>query len=328
MENVGIDVSKAKLDVLWLRDPQRNKIKTRVFRNHAREMPALIRWLQEKTGAPPQAVRVVLESTSVYHETVAYALHEAGFVVIVANPKWVHHFAKSEGQTHKTDKQDSGVLARYGLEKGDRLSRWQPEPEEIRHLRGLLGRLRALEKDRDREQHRLEKALATTTPARVTASIRDMITALEAEIRRLKEDIDDHIDGHPHLKRERALLESIPAIGEASSRVLLCSYHSRTFRSARQWAAFVGLVPRHHQSGTSVDKPSRIGRGSAGLLRKTLYMSGVTAQTYTPEVRALKHRLAARGKAGLSIVVAAMRKLLHIAYGVLKHQQEYRPQTT
>lgn len=325
MHFIGVDVSKKKLDTLWLRQTQPQKVKTRVFQNTRGQEKTVVQWLLKQTGAEPSKIHVVLEATSVYHENLAYALHEAGMKVYVANPARTRDFAKSEGFLSKTDKLDSLCLALYVKEKHERLHLWQPEAPEVRQLRALGARLEALEKDQQREENRLEKAQFNQSSERVIASIKDMIAALKAEIRKLKQDVDDHIDGHPQLRNDRALLGSIKGIGDVMSRELLSLIHSRQFRSAKQCAAFVGLTPMHNESGDS-RKPAKIRKGGRSSIRGKLYMAAVTACTHNPDIRALRRRLEAKGKSGMAIVVAAMRKLVQIAYGVIKHQKEYIPQ--
>jgi len=323
MAFIGIDVSKEKLDVLWLRQSAPQKVKTRVFRNHRPLLKEVVQWLLKQTGEAPEDTHVVMEATSIYHENLAYALHAAGFRVYVAK-----EFARSEGVLNKTDKKDSLVLALYAQEKHARLTLWQPEAKEIRQLRSLMARLEALEKDLQREKNRHEKALATDTSERVMASIEDMIAALEAEIRKLKDDIDNHINGHPILKNDRELLKSIPGVAEVCSIQLLALLRSRDFTSARECAAFIGVVPVQVESGSSIRRQARISKAGRSSIRQKLYMAAVTACQYNPDIRALKRRMQAKGKAGMAIVVAAMRKLVHIAFGVLKHQQGYIPQAS
>lgn len=327
MAFIGIDVSKAKLDVLWLRQSSPRKVKTRVFRNHQPSLKELTQWLLKQTGEAPQQIHVVMEATSIYHENLAYALHEAGMQVYVANPARVKEFARSEGVLNKADKQDSLVLALYGQEKHTRLTLWQPEAVEIRQLRSLMGRLEALEKDLQRERNRHEKALATDTNERVMSSIEEMIAALRAQIDQLKKDIDNHIDGHPSLKHDRELLKSIPGVAEVCSVQLLALLRSRDFVCARECAAFIGVVPVQAESGSSIRRQTRISKAGRSSIRQKLYMAAITACQHNPDIRALRRRMQDKGKAAMAIVVAAMRKLVHIAFGVLKHQQGYIPQT-
>lgn len=323
MQFIGIDVSKDKLDVLWLREPQHNKIKTKVFANTPNHHPQLVTWLTTVTGAAPGDIRVVLEATSVYHEAVALALYDAGFAVSVVNPARVHSYAQALGKTHKTDKQDSHVLARYGMNEAPSL--WHPEAAEIRELKALLSRLAALEKDLQREHNRREKAEIAQTPEPVKASIEAVCQVLEEEKQRLEGMIDDHIDRHPKLRGDRGLLESIPGVGPVVSRLMLSVLHSRDFASGSQVAAYLGLVPQLKQSGKWKGQ-TRLSKRGPGWIRAKLYMAAVVASQWNPEIQRQRARLLGRGKTKMQALGAAMRKLVHQCYGVVKQQTEYRPQ--
>lgn len=320
----GIDVSKEKLDVCWLRDRQTMKIKTKVFPNQGGGFAALVRWAQEHSGAAPSDIQVMMEATGIYHEALAYALYEAGFQVFVANPQHAHSFVKSFGRRSKNDRKDSVMLARFLTEREH--PPWQPEPSEIRYLKAMLARLHALDTDLQRERNRLETAEIQKASARVEASIHGMIRALEEERDRLKREIDDHIDGDPGLKRDRQLLESIPGIGRVLSVELLVLLRSRDFTSAGQAAAFVGLIPIMSQSGSSVELRPRLSKAGSGRFRAKVYMGAIVATRHNPSIRRHYQGLLQRGKAKMSALGAAMRKLVQLAYGVLKHQAEYDPQ--
>lgn len=321
---VGIDVSKNKLDVCWLRDPNTLKIKTRKFDNRKQDFKRLIRWLSEQTGERPEAIEVMMEATSVYHEALAYALYEAGIVVYVANPHRVSEFSKSLGRRSKTDKRDSVVLARFLDSRAHRP--WQPEPAEVRRLKALLRRLEALETDIRREHNRWEKADIQDASETVKESIDAVIKALEQERQRLIRQIDDHFDDHPGLKKDRQRLETIPGIGRVLSAQLTAMLRSRDFRRASEPAAFIGLIPVFHQSGSSVYKRPVMSKTGAGWLRAKLYMGAIVAIQHNRQVRAHYERLVARGKAKMSALGAAMRKLVQMAFGVLKNQSDYDPQ--
>lgn len=325
MAIIGIDVSKNKLDVAWLRDAATNKIKTRVFKNAHTAYPGLVDWLTQHTKESPEQLHVAMEATGIYHEPLAYWLHQLGVTVHVLNPQPVHEYAKSYGTRSKTDKKDSVILARFCHERRPRV--WEPEPEEVRELKRLTGRLETLKEDIQREENRQEKA-EFNRDLRATESIRQVLQALNAEKRRLEEAVNDHLDRHDNLKRDRALLSTIPGIGDVVSLQLIIGLNGHQFGSARQVGAFFGLVPVMKESGTSVKIQPRMSKAGSGEMRRKLYMAAVTAVQYNPDIRALYERLIRRGKARMAAIGAAMRKLVHIAYGVLKHQTEYRPQST
>lgn len=153
---IGIDVSKRKLDCLWLKDVETRKAKAKVFANSEDGHKQLLTWSQKQTGEAMEQMGSVMEATGIYHERLAHTLHEAGAQLVIVNPAQVRDYAKGIAVRTKNDKKDSMVLAVYGAKESSR--HWQPEPEAIRHLKHLLCRLEAMEDDILREENRLEKA--------------------------------------------------------------------------------------------------------------------------------------------------------------------------
>ena len=198
---------------------------------------------------------------------------------------------------------------------------------QVRDLRALLRRLEALEEDRQREANRLEKTQIEGAPGGVLESLNAMLTTLTREIERLRRQIDDHIDHHPDLKEQRGRLETIPGVGPKLSAEFLALFGSKNFRDAKQAAAFLGLVPVEHQSGTSILKRPRLAKNGDSRWRARLFLPALTAARYNADVRALYQRLIAAGKSKMSAAAAAMRKLVQIAFGVFKHQRPYQPQS-
>lgn len=319
---VGIDVSKDKIDCCWIRDLQNKKIKTKAMKlTNRRNFAHVADWLERTTKHPASEIKVVMEATGIYHEPIATYLHDAGFQVVVLNPAHVKAHAKSMASVHKTDKKDSFVIAHLGSVMPTEL--WQPAPLEVRQLKDLIARHDALSADLQREKNRLEKAEYSETSDIVMRSLKNMIVELELAIKDLTRDIDDHIDGHPHLKKDRQLLESIPGVSNVVSRIMLCILHAKGFRSAKQLAAYLGLIPQMRESGKHAGKTMISKAGPAGY-RAKLYMAAVSAQTHNPDIKALKDRLKARHLKGKQVVCAAMRKLVQLCFGVVKNQTPYQ----
>lgn len=321
---IGIDVSKNKLDLCWLRDPLTNKKKSKTFKNQPTELNNISNWIRKHTGTEPQDVLVTVEPTGIYHEALIYHLHAQGFNIFAPNPSRVHAYMKAEGIVHKTDKSDAAVLARYGLQTNKR-KLWQPEAPKIRALRAMLRRLDALEADRIRELNRLEASMISGSSERVIQSLKEMIRVLEAEIQALQDDIDDHIDQTPELKKNRKLLRSIPGIGPVLSRELVYLLTAKPFLTAKQIACYVGVIPRIQQSG-KWEGHTRLSKEGPSRLRAKLYMAAIVAKQHNPIIRDQYDRLLVAGKKKMQALGAAMRKLLHICFGVVKHQQEFQPQ--
>lgn len=317
---LGMDVAKAKLDCCLLLDEASGKRKTKVVSNTKSGIVDLLAWVA-KQNVSPEALHVVMEGTGVYHEQAALALADAGVTVSIVNPAQVKDFGRGLAVRTKTDGVDSFVLARYGALLKPKA--WVPPAPEARILQALLARRVAIAQDLQRERNRQEKADATDTPDRIRESLADSIEFLVKQLAELQQDIDKHIDRHPGLKNDLALLQSIPAVGPQVGGNMLSVMHSHHFNSAEQLAAYLGLVPVERQSGSSVLGRARLSKAGPARIRAVLYMAAIVGTRCNPHVKALYERLLARGKSKMSALGAAMRKLVHLCFGVIKTQQPY-----
>jgi transposase len=286
----------------------------------------LLNWTLKNTSLAITELHFIMEATGVYHEQLATFLHTAGVKVSVVNPAQVKFYAQGLGVRSKNDKKDSAVLARYGAKEKPKL--WKPEAEEIRTLKALLARFDGIEKDLQREKNRQEKAVISLAPQEVIHSLNLMIEQLKSEQQRLEKLIEDHINKHDKLRENRALLETIPAVGKVIATRMLMVVGSRQFADAHQCAAYLGLVPVQHESGSSVRGRAKLSKAGNPVIRAKLYMAAVVAIRYNPDIKAQYERLTRNGKSKMSALGAAMRKLVQICFGVLKHQQPYQPQMT
>jgi transposase len=151
---VGIDVSKAKLDVARL--DGKGKIKSHVFNNDAKGFAALLTWLDQR-GCKPPATQICTEATGPYGEALCTFLCDQGWTVSVVNPARIKGFAQSGMVRNKTDKADAVLLARFAQTMQP--EPWTPPPSEVRELRALVDRLQALKDMHQQEANRLEAAL-------------------------------------------------------------------------------------------------------------------------------------------------------------------------
>lgn len=324
MHYIGLDVGKEKLHAAWLRDAATQFTRPKAVSNSAAGHAQLLAWAERQTGQATGEICFVLEATGVYHDAVALFLYQAGCRVCVLNPLHVKRYGESCGIKTKNDQHDARLLARFGHERQP--PAWHPPALPVRHLKALLRRLEALEQDQQRERNRLEKYEIEDVPAVVLASVRSMITTLEQELTALQRRIEEHIDAHPELNEQRQLLQTVPGIGPKLSAWFLALFGTKDFRSGKQAAAFLGLFPTERQSGTSVRGHPALAKNGDGRWRARLYWPAMSATRFNPDIRAFYERLLARGKCGKSALCAAMRKLVQMAFGILKHGRPYAPQ--
>lgn len=312
---VGIDVAKAKLDVA-LKLPS-NKWRTKVVANSAAGCEELRAWLA-KQGVT--CAHVCMEATGIYWERVAEDLADHEFAVSIMNPVQIKAFAAAQGVRTKTDVVDAKVIADFCASQVPAL--WQAPSKSVRRLRALVGRREALVELRTQELNRLEVA----TTEEVHQSIEQVLAHLSEQIAAIERQIAKDVDDDPTLKQQRELLASIPGVGDKTIAMFLSHYGGQLrFDKTRQAVAFAGLDTQLHESGTSVrGKPRLSKRGNSGL-RRALYMPAVVAMTKTAWGKAFASRLLAAGKPKMLILGALMRKLVAIAYGVLKSGTPFNP---
>lgn len=312
---LGIDVAKAKLDVA-LRLPD-GKIRSKVVDNDSAGFVSLSAWLEKHDV---EALHICMEATGTYWEAVAEYLADAGHTVSVVNPAQIKAFGQASMVRTKTDRVDARLIAEF-------CARQQPEPWQapspaIRELRALVARRSALDAMRTQELNRLPVARDA-----VRDGIAAHLTYLEQAIAEIEAAIRQKIDDDPSLKAQRDLLDSIPGLGDKTIPVLLSYYGGPLrFDKAKAAAAFAGLDPRLHESGSSVKGKPRLSKIGHAALRKALYMPAMVAITRTAWGRAFRDRLATAGKPPMVIIGAMMRKLVHVAYGVLKSGKPFNPQ--
>lgn len=313
----GIDVSAAQLVVAY--QGEGGRWRQRSFSNRANGHQALISWLQESGTR----VRVCLEATGLYSLDLALALHAAsGIEVAVLNPKTVNRFASTLCRS-KTDPGDAQVLAEYARRMP--FQHWQPPSATALQLRAITRHIAALTQQHTRESNRLHAALASSASSVcVRQDLKRSLRDLEQRTEKLRDAARALIEQDAGLCPRFALLLSTPGIGEISALHLLGELALLApGLTVRQWVAHSGLDPAHHDSGSSVHRPSRISRAGNRYLRRALYMPALVAVRHDPYLRAFYQTLLARHKAKLQALMAVARKMLHAIFGMFRRHTHY-----
>lgn len=305
---LGIDVSKAKLHVALQVDGQ-HRPKRKVVTNNLAGYQQLSEWL-ERQGI--ERVHGCLEATNTYGQGVATYLYEQGHRVSIINPLCVSGFAQSELQRSKTDGADAALIAQFGWQK--RPAPWTPPPAELEQLQALSRRLEDLQQMITQERNRLD-----TVHEALREEIEAHLRFLHQQVTALKQSIQEHLQRHPKLAAEVKRLQTIVGIGALSAACIRAEIGSlERFRSARQLAAFSGLTPQEHQSGTSVCGKVRLSKLGNAHLRHHLYFPALVAIRCSKAIAHWRSELLARGKTKMQVVGAVMHKLLRICFAILK----------
>lgn len=310
---IGVDIAKKKFDAAGLLD---NKYKHKTFSNDLKGFTEFAAWFGKLYGDSKPLI--CMESTGIYSQALADFLVSKGHAVSLVNPAKIHAFAKSQLSRAKTDKADAKLIAHYTALMQPPL--WIPPPANIRQLQALVRRVEHLQEMIQMENNRLESANHS-----VQTSISNVLTTLEAELKATREAIKNHIDSDPDLKKRGELLDSIPGIGDATIAHLLIAFSPHhQFTKVKQVVAFAGLAPKLRESG-QWRGTTHIAKNGDAALRKALYMPALSAWKCNPLIRQFCLRLKANGKNGKAVVCAAMRKLIHLAFGILKSGERFDP---
>jgi len=316
---VGIDVSARTLVVALERDHQPGR-QRREFLNTAVGHEGLIQWLSKSATA----VQVCIEATGLYSLDLALALHRAeGIEVMVANPRAIADFAKALLQRSKTDQLDAEVMLEFARRMP--FVAWQPPSSPQLDLRALMRRITGLKLVSQQEKNRLHSVSqsAEITPL-VRKDIQSHLVQLERHIEKLEHQAETIVQADRELARQFCHLVSVRGIARVSALHLLAELVVLApDMTARQWVAHAGLDPRHHESGTSVHKPTRISRAGNRYLRSALFMPALVATQHDPNIRAFYQKLGDRGKTKMQAIVAVMRKLLHALHGMLRTDSDF-----
>ena len=304
-EFVGIDVSKARLDVavgekgaMW---SERN------------DADGIARLVKQLVGLQP--AMIVIESTGGLERAVLVELGRAGLTTALVNPRRVREFAKAIGLAAKTDKLDARLLVRFARDA-------RPKPTELpseddQHLSALLARRKQLLDMLTAEKNRLE-----TLPLTLKDMLNEHIDWLERHILSIDQEIDDFIRKDPDRKQKQDLMRTVKGVGPVTASTLSADLPELGQYNKKQIAALVGVAPFNNDSGNW--RGRRRIKGGRASVRQVLYMAAVVATRFNPVIRVFYQSLVQRGKEKKVAIVACMHKLLSILNAMLRDQTPFR----
>lgn len=306
--HVGVDVSKARLDVHL--DPTGQTLSVDNTPAGIRSLLATLETLNVKL--------VLVEATGRYERRLAADLLDARIPVTVVNPRQARDFAKSLGKLAKTDKIDAKILAQFAKLGHHRLAEKTPEnlallDQRVTRRRQVVAML-AAEKTR---LEQLDDKLAIRTIKKVMRVLDQQREDLDRDIARMIESDDD-------CRNRAQILDSVPGVGPDTANQLVVDLPELGKLNRQEIAALVGVAPMNCDSGSL--RGQRHIRGGRADVRTTLYMAAYNAMRCNPTVRAFAERLKKAGKPFKVVATACMRKLLSILNVMIKTNQHWNPE--
>lgn len=305
---VGVDVSKAKLDVAFRPEGESFQIS-----NDEAGIAECVKRLRE---VRPELV--VVEATGGFETPFVAAAAVAALPVVVVNPKQVRHFAKAVGRLAKTDAIDAAVIAHFA--QAVRPDVRPIESEASGRLGALLSRRRQVLEMITAEKNRLVTAREKQVRQRITYHLH----FLKEELAGLDDDLDSEIRASPAWREKEDLLRSVPGVGPVLARTLLAELPELGQLDRKRIAALVGIAPMNSDSGTL--RGQRHIQGGRARVRTALYMAALVGSRFNPRLKHFYESLRASGKSGKVALVACARKLLVILNALLRDGQRWDPE--
>ena len=325
-QNVGIDVSKDKIDVSFSRltsDFRTVVVSTRKFSNTAKGFKHLQDWVNGKmeTGV---SVHFTMEATGVYYEGLAYFLYEQeGYFVHVVLPNKAHKYAQSLGLKSSTDKIDARMLAQMGLER--ELRQWQPVSLSLLGLRQLTRERDALVRTKTNASNQLHAYSHQGKPNKaVIARSKKLISLLDRQIKQIDKEIKSFVNKDEVLKTKIEYLLSIPGVGMVTATVIVAETNGfAAITSIKQLTSYAGLDVSISESGTWKGK-SKISKRGNSHIRKAVYMPALSKIRKDKQTKQFYERLKEKKGVGMVAVIAVGRKLLGLMYTLWKKEEIFK----
>lgn len=267
--------------------------------------------------------QVVMEATGIYYLDLALALADAGLPVSVINPKATHHFAKSMLEHNKTDQVDAKLLAQYGERMRPRL--WVPPSTTQLGLKALGRHANRLVAARARAKNQLHAHTASDEQVQlVIEDLEEEIAAFDRRIERLRKAALEQIEADTDLHRAAKAILAAPGIAEVSLIAILAELTTLpTTMTSAQVSRHAGLDVRLTQSGTSLNKPGRLGKSGNAYLRSALFMPAMSAVRYDRYAKGFYDTLVGKGKKKMQAIAAVMRKYLTGIWACLRSGEAF-----
>lgn len=291
---IGIDVSKAKLDVCFLRTGELIQLS-----NDNKGFGKLNKII---SSSYQDTSRIVIEHTGGYQQLLVEYLQSHKHHVCVVNPGNVRNFARACGYNAKTDKIDAHLLALFGQKMTPALS--MVNSGLLKELRDLVKHKKQIMDMITQEKQHLEKKPLPATVRRIEAHM----AYLKDELKEVAKDIEAVISNDEELSLRKKLLLDVKGVGEETANVLLAELPELGHIDKGKVASLVGLAPFNRDSGALRGRACIY--GGRKNVRNALYMAALSARRFNPILKAFYENLRNRGKPYKVATTAVMRKLI------------------
>jgi transposase len=322
---LGIDVAQAELVCCFGKmhdDFATETISYKTFVNSSKGFDALLTWVN-KLQDESIPVRYVMEATGIYHESLAYFLHEKSMEVSIILPNKISNYARTLDTKTVTDKTSSEAIMLFGLER--KLDNWEPPKGIYKKLQQLTRERCQLTEEQTVIKNQIHAEESEAHPHQKSiARAKKRLALIKKQIDDIISEIKEMIETNDEVKKIIVLLCSIPGIGMITAATILGETNGfNLIRNRRQLTSYAGLDVKEKQSGTSVKGKPRISKRGNRQLRQAMHMPALTAIRYDERFKAIFTRLLSKHGIKMKAVVAVQRKLLEMTFTVFKTKTNF-----
>jgi len=319
---IGLDIAADDFAASIYQSPGIPVIVKAAISNNPNGFTMLISWLKEHNINQANAV-ICMEATGVYSESIAHCLSAKGFRVSVEHPLKVKRAFDPTG--HKTDPVDSKQIAEYAYRYIDELKFLEPRQEIVEKIKQLFTAREQFTKQKVAIKNAMHAyALHIVQVELIKQAHQETLTQLEKQIAKIDKELSRFIQQNPIIAQRVNNLKSIPGCGMLlAANLIAITDNFKHIDSHNTLAAFIGIVPYKHQSGTSVHKKPRIRHFGPQYTRKLLRLAAQSMVTHNIVFRQYYLRKLAEGKAKALVLNNVSNKLLKIACAMIRDNNSY-----
>lgn len=323
---IGIDISKATLDVCVLSAWGTMEIYYQEFSNSSKGFIHLLKWLKEKSeGVAVEDWRVCMENTGIYSLELNCFLHEKSIWQSMENALQIK---RSMGVVRgKTDKADCKTIALYAYRFYDKLKPYVLPGETLLRLRALFSQRERLVNMHSQllVGNQSMKGYARELVKDIQNQNETLLKNFAEQIKTIDKSLKECLQQDEELQRKARLIQSVPGIGQqTASYLLIVSRGMQSFATAREFACYSGCAPFAHASGTSIRGKTKVHFIANRKMKMLLHMAAMNAITFNDELKTYYQRKVAEGKNPMSVLNAIRFKLICRIFSVIKRNEEYQ----
>lgn len=319
---VGIDIAAETFAASIYQSPESPILTKEDLHNSPTGFEVLIGWLKQHKLSAKNSI-ICMEATGVYSEAITYYLTAKGFSVTVEPPLKVKRAFEISG--HKTDAVDSKQIAEYAYRFKDELRIWEPKKEIVEKIKQLLVTREQFVKQKVTISNELYayKKHVVQVPLIIKA-LRDSLDQTNKHIVTIEKELNRYIKKDKDIFKRTNTLESISGFGTLlSANIIAITDDFNQMPGYKTLAAFIGIAPYKHRSGSSIRKKDRSRKYGPSRARKLLRLAAQSVATHDKTFRKYYLRKIAEGKAKSLVLNNIANKLLKLAYTMVKNDTNY-----